>query len=175
MTTALALGHLGYAHLEHADAAKAIPLLEQAAQRYRELRFHARISVWLAEAYLLSGQVERARSVALQALDASRDLEFRFAVGAAQRALGRVAAAAGAPGEAETHLLDARRTFAAIEVRFEEARTCLDLAGLAHAQGKLEATTAYLGEAHRGFVALRTTHYVAITEERARGFGVSLP
>jgi tetratricopeptide (TPR) repeat protein len=171
------MAYLGYAYLEKGDPAEAIPLLEQAAQRLHQFRslHHASWSTtWLGEAYYLRGQLVRARDLALQGLAMARDVDFRLGVGWAQRALGRMALANGALTEAKQPLQDALQTFTATQARAEIARTTLDMAALAHAQGLQEKAVTHLHDASTLFRDLRLPRYVQRTRDLATAFGISL-
>jgi hypothetical protein len=75
-----------------------------------------------------------------------------------------VALAAGAHEDAGRGLHEALETFTAVHGRFEAARTWLDLAALASAQGDAGAGAAHLDEARRVFAALDVPHHVARVE-----------
>jgi tetratricopeptide (TPR) repeat protein len=176
--TADALGHLGTACVEMGDPARAIPLLEQSVQQWNQFRAHPDegwFTTWLSEAYLLNGQVDKARELAIHGLKLVTDQRYAPALGLAQRALGRIAQAKGEFLEAETHLKEARATFESIHARFLAGRTHLDLAAVAHAQGNLAAGATHLREAHSLFTRLRVPEYVERTAQAARQFGVILP
>jgi len=64
MASSLTSGVLGWAHLERGEVATAIPLLQQAVERLRSIPVMsaaARNRVFLAEAYLMDGDVKMAR------------------------------------------------------------------------------------------------------------------
>jgi tetratricopeptide (TPR) repeat protein len=175
LTTATALGFLGYAYLEKGDADQAIPLLEQAAKQKAQFRYQQSwFTTLLGEAFLLSGQIVKARDLVLRGLELTRDVEYRYGVGWAQRTLGRIAQARGTFSEAETHFQEALQTFALIQSRFEVARTRLDLAKLAHAQGNHQAAATHLKETYHAFKALRVPRRVEHTRQLAGELGVSL-
>ena len=123
-------------------------------------------SAFLAEARLLSGRPAEARELAREALAVTEEVRFRYGSGMAQRALGRIARAAG---DRRTRRRDgfARpwRASAPSQAPFEVARTRLDLALLAG--GGSEEAASQLGEARRLFAELRLPRYV----ERGRAFG----
>lgn len=177
ISKAQALGWLGYAHLKKEDPTQAIPLLEQAVQQLAQFRFRQLqgwFTAWLSEAFLLAGQIEKARDLATQGLDITRGVEDWYGVGVAQRVLGRLAQADGHLSEAERHLREALHTFESISARFEAGCTRLDLAALAESEGNQDALTAYLNESYRLFKDLRITRYLERTEHLARSFGVHL-
>ena len=177
LTTAVALGNLGYALLETANAEQAIPVLEGAATQMARFRYQQSTG-WLTalqgEAYLLKGDLETARSVATQGLEITTQANHRHGMGAAQRALGRIARANGASTEAQRYLEAALETFASIPARFEMGRTLLDLAALSGAERHLDSATAHLREAHELFRALGILTYVARSEALAGELGVLL-
>jgi tetratricopeptide (TPR) repeat protein len=173
-----ALGMLGYAYLEQADVLQAMPRLEQAVQSWRQFRvrpMQAWMMTLLGEAHRMHGQLAQARDLVQQGLSMARDVGFLFVIGLAQRALGRIAQASGALTEAAMHLTEALQTFAAMQARFEHARTHLDLAALAHAQGNPQAAATHLTEAHTLFQALQVPRYVELVTQCASAFGVALP
>jgi tetratricopeptide (TPR) repeat protein len=117
VNTALALAFLGTAHLEKQDAVQAIPLLEQAVQRFSQFQFQqgeGRCMPLLGEALLLDGRHEQAQRWARQGLDISREAKYLYGVGLAHRALGRIAQANGDHTEAAHHLSAALQTFGCV-------------------------------------------------------------
>ena len=170
LNTAAALGFLGYALLEQGDLPRAIEALEDSTERLRQtgmLQLLGWFSAFLAEALLLSGRLAEARELALQALSTTEAVRFRYGSGMAQRALGRIARAAGDPDAAAGALREALESFRSIQAPFEVGRTQLELALLAHAQGNSEETARQLGAAHRLFTELRVPKYVARAESLA--------
>jgi tetratricopeptide (TPR) repeat protein len=162
LNTAAAQGFLGYAYLEKGDIAQAREALQASVQLLQQTGFQPLLgwfSAFLAEADLAAGSPEEARELALQALRITEEAKFRYGMGLAQRALGRIALSLKDLPEAEVRLQEALATFAALEVPFEVARTQLDLAELAHARGSASAAARELGEAHRGFTELGFSHY----------------
>jgi tetratricopeptide (TPR) repeat protein len=177
LNTVLALSMLGYAYLEQGEPGQAIPLLEQAIQHTRQFQ-HRRLQGWamilLGEAYRLQGDLEQARHLAGQGLDITQEVAYWPGVGVAQRTLGRIAQASSGLPEATQYLQAALDTFAAMPARYELARTRLDLAALAHAQGHSEAIATHLAEAHTLFTALRIPQYIERTAQLASALGVAL-
>jgi tetratricopeptide (TPR) repeat protein len=162
LNTAAAFGFLGYAYLEKGDIPRAKETLQQAVQLLRQTGFQPLLgwfSAFLAEACLADGRHEEARELALQALEITGEAQFRYGVGLAQRALGRVARGRGDLPAAEAHFKEALTTFATLEVPFEVARTHLDLAELAHAQGNPATAVRDLDQANRAFVELGLRSY----------------
>jgi class 3 adenylate cyclase/tetratricopeptide (TPR) repeat protein len=177
LTMAVALGNFGYARLETGDAEQAIALLERAAGQTAQFRYQ-QTTAWLTalqgEACLLKGDLETAHRIAARGLDLSVRAHHRHGVGVAERALGRIARALGAPAEAQRYLAAALSTFASIPARFEVGRTLLSLAALRGDEGHQDSARAHVGEAHALFRALGIPHYVARSEVLARTLGVRL-
>ncbi|MBW8873327.1 MAG: AAA family ATPase [Acidobacteria bacterium] len=168
LNTAAALGFLGYAYLEKGDIPRATEALGDSVERLRRAGMKQLLgwfSAFLAEARLLSGCLDEARKLAREALAVTGEVRFRYGSGMAQRALGRVARAAGDREEAEKWLQEALESFRAIEASFEVARTRLDLALLAGAGS--EAAAGQLGEARRLFAELGLPVYVERTDRLA--------
>jgi tetratricopeptide (TPR) repeat protein len=177
LNTAVALGFLGYAHLENGDVAAATSALEQAVQDVSRFRFrplHGCYLAFLGEAYLLSGQLDSARASVLQGLELTEDSRFQHGIGWAQRTLGRIVQVSGALAEAETHYAAALQIFTSIRGHFEVGRTHLALAEIAHAQGNRDAATAYANNAYALFMALKTPRYVERTQQFASQCGLVL-
>ena len=103
----------------------------------------------------------------------SSDL-YRFGLGWAQRALGRIALAGGRSAEAAEHLAQAVQTFGSMRARFELARTQLDLARALHAQGDGKAAATTLRSADEQFRSLKISRYVARSEWLARKLRIEL-
>ncbi|MFQ5899760.1 MAG: sigma 54-interacting transcriptional regulator, partial [Candidatus Methylomirabilia bacterium] len=174
---AITMGWLGFTYLEKGDVAHAIPLLEQAAQRLGQFgfrQFQGWFAVFLADAYRVNRQIERALDLAIQGLEISRGANFWVGVGWARQTLGRIAQARGELPEAESHFNQALQTFASTQSRYELGRTRMELALLARARGNQEAAATHLREAHQLFTALRIPKYVERTEQLAKDFGVPL-
>lgn len=137
VSAAISLSELGLAYRESGDAAQALRVLEQALQQLQRMRSRQQLCVvtaWVSEALLVNGRLDEARDLALQGLESSQDIKHRSGVGMAQRVLGRIAQASGEFAEAESYLHQALQTFASLQMRFEVARTHVDLAMLAHAR-----------------------------------------
>jgi tetratricopeptide (TPR) repeat protein len=176
--TALASGWLGYAYLEHGDAASAIPNLEQAVQGMRQWgypRIEGLYTAFLAEALLAQNQLDRARDRAQQALIQCQAEAYAFGLGWAQRAWGRIAQATGALAVAGQHLADALATFAALPSRFELGRTHLALAVVAQAEHQRDAAVSQVTEAYQLFQMLHVEPYVARAVSLARDLNHSFP
>jgi tetratricopeptide (TPR) repeat protein len=172
-----ALGQLGYAYLESGDLAQAISLLEQAVQqvdRFRLRQLAGRFKTLLSEAYLLKGDLAKARELAIEGLAMTQEIKHAYVVGLAQRGLGRIDRASGAFVEAEHHLHEALQTFASIQAQFEVGRTYLDLAVAAHAREDRDTVTACLGEALHLFRTLQVPKYMERAVQMAAAGGVLL-
>ncbi len=178
LNTAAALGFLGYAYLEKRDLPRAIEALEESVERLGQAGMQQLLgwfSAFLAEARCLSGQpAGEARELALQALAVTEGVRFRYGMGLAQRALGRIACSTADPVEAGLRLHDALESFRSIQAPFEVGRTQLDLVVWAHAAGKIEEASRRLAEAHRLFTELRVPLYTEKAERLGRELAVAL-
>jgi tetratricopeptide (TPR) repeat protein len=175
--TACALGWSGFAYLQGGDPASAIPLLEQSIEHWTRIGYRGILgwfNAWLSDALRLRGEIERARQVAVQAVEIGRAVKNPYAPARAQRVLGRIALVEGALAEAERHLTEAREAFASAESRFELGETLLALGELARAQGKPEVAAAHLAEARVIFTSLGCPRYVELTERIGRDAGLQL-
>ena len=176
LNTALALGWLGFAWLERGDLASSAARLEEAMRLLEQFRFRqpqAWFSAFLAEAHCRAHRLETALDLASRGLELARATGSMLGIGWAERALGHIAQARGALGDAHDHLREALGAFEAVEAEFEIARTRLDLAVLAHARGDASATAAHLAEAARRFRALGVPRWVERVEEHIRAWGVA--
>jgi len=168
LNTAAALGFLGYAYLQKGDLPQAAAALEDSVERLRRAGMKQLLgwfSAFLAEARLLSGRPDEARELAREALAVTGEVRFRYGSGMAQRALGRIARAAGDREAAESWLTEAVESFKAIEAPFEVARTRLELALVAGAGS--DGAARQLGEARRVFRDLELPFYVERTDRLA--------
>jgi tetratricopeptide (TPR) repeat protein len=175
--TALNLGFLGFVYLEKGEVSQALPVLEsavQAAQQYRSQQVQSGFKVFLGEAYRLHNQLQQAKDLAIQGLELARRIKYPWGSGLAQGTLGRIAHTSGNLAEAEMHLQHALATFDAIQVRYDLARTHLDLASLAHTQGNHDAPTTHLSTAYAWFKKLQVPKWVERTEQLAQEYGVTL-
>jgi DNA-binding SARP family transcriptional activator len=148
-------GVLGHARLELGDATGAVKTLarvvEQLERGHRLVRI--RNMVLLAEAYLLAGDLARAREVAAEALRLGQADGPPFNIGLAQCALGRIAHAAGEHAAAEVSLGEALESFEGCQATFEAARTRVELAAVRVVQGDADAARAHLAAALAVFEA----------------------
>jgi tetratricopeptide (TPR) repeat protein len=131
VNTTDALSFLGGAYLELGDARQAIPLLEDAVDRWTRFQ-HRPMLGWftavLGEACLLAGDIRRARELAERGREIAEAVGFKYATGWACRVLGRMARLHGNSDAAEVHLRAGLSAFLEIGALFEAARTLLDLA-----------------------------------------------
>ncbi len=138
VSAAAATAFLGHAYLEAGDGARAVPRLTAAVEEYTRLEFRpgqAWFGALLADAHRLEGRADAAAERATRAHALAREVGFPLALALAQRTLGRLAGASGARDEAARMLGGALGTFREMEAEFEGARTLLDLAATARAQG----------------------------------------
>lgn len=174
VNTALAMGFLGASHLERGDAARAIPLLDESARQLGQ--FQVPTQGWflalLGEAHFLTGRLDRAAEFAEQGVRICTDVRYRYGLGWAVRALGRIALARGALAEAESYLTRALDSFVSIEARAEGARTHVALAELARGQRDRDKVIRHLTEAHRIFAGLALPKHTERLEALAREWEV---
>jgi transcriptional regulator with AAA-type ATPase domain/tetratricopeptide (TPR) repeat protein len=171
LTNAVALGWLGFAFVEHEAAARAIPALEAAAEQHRVFRFpqfQAWFTAFLADAYRLDGQLERAHAAAREALEICRASRSAYGVGLALRALGRTQLTAGAPADAMATLEEAVATFETIRARYDTARVWLDLGAAAGAAGDRKRAARHWDEARQRLVELRVPRWAERAERLLR-------
>ena len=167
---------LGYAYLEHGEMARAIGELEPVIvelERFGIPYWHGWAHAMIAEAYRLTGHFDRAADQARLGLEIAARVQYRYAMGLAHRALGRVAAGERRLAEAQSSLLEALTIFTAIGAQFESARTRLDLAALARARHDAAGAVSHLMHARDAFVALGVTPYVGRADALAREIGTS--
>jgi tetratricopeptide (TPR) repeat protein len=163
VTAALAESRSGQAWLEHGDASRAIPVLARALDAMERFRYRAvevMCVLMLAEAHLLAGDTAAARRLAARGMAIAREDDYRFWVPYGERVLGRLAWAEGALGEADGRLREAVAGFTAVPAPFEEGRTHLALAELAHARGDRAGRDVHLGSAQARFEALGARVYL---------------
>jgi tetratricopeptide (TPR) repeat protein len=161
--TAWILASLGKAHTESGDGAQAVPILEQAvalADRLRSMQLRCWFRTILGDAYVLQGDLDKARRVVGKALDVSTDIQFLLGVGLSKQVLGRIACAQGDMSEATRNFDDAIVNFGLIGARFELARTHLDLAMLAQSEGDGNGLRKQARQAEELFSALQVPKYV---------------
>jgi tetratricopeptide (TPR) repeat protein len=172
-------GWVGAAYWDHEDPAEAIPLLEHTIEQLQHLsgtggyrRFDGWFLAVLSEAYLMTGDLDRARDVASRALTATEG--FPLAAGYAERAIGRLALASQDIDTAEASLRRAVETFASIDARCEVEHSRVTMAEILARGGKHEAARAELTAAHEAFRRMRAPRLVERAERVARKFGLTL-
>ncbi len=167
VNTGDALSFLGGAYLELGDSRQAVPLLEDAVERWTRFQ-HRPMLGWftavLGEACLLAGNAGRARELAERGRGIADGVGFKYATGWACRVLGRLARLEGRADEAERELEAGLAAFRAIGARFEAARTMLDLATGAIARRDAAGGARLAREALAQLAGLGAPAY----EERAR-------
>jgi DNA-binding NtrC family response regulator/tetratricopeptide (TPR) repeat protein len=171
LTRAVALGWLGFAFVEHGDAARAIPALEASVQQHGVFRFpqfQGWFTVFLAEAYRLDGQLDRALATAREALEITRAARSLYGVAMALRALGRVQLGAGAPADATAALEEALGRFESMQARYDAGRVWLDLGQASLAAGNRAAATEHWERARRRFVELHIPRWAERADTLAR-------
>jgi transcriptional regulator with AAA-type ATPase domain/tetratricopeptide (TPR) repeat protein len=178
VNTADAMSFLGLVLLERGGVGEAIPLLEQSVRQWTEFQ-HTPMLAWfttvLADAYLSAGEPDRARHAATRGLGLARDAAFPYGVGLAARTLARIARAGGRLEDAARHAAEALETFRAIEARYEEARTYLELAGIDAARGERAGARDALAAARRLLKAAEVREPGRLVEDLAVKIGVSPP
>lgn len=157
INTALANGYLGRAWLGAGDVACAITLLEESTRQVAALHMErslGQITIWLAEACLAGGHTDRAGELATAGRRSTESSGHRYAIGDADRVLGRIALARGEYAEAEARLGAALATFTEIGARLQAARTHQALAEVARERGHAAADAAHQAEARQLLAAL---------------------
>lgn len=176
LNTLMAVAFLGYAWLEKGEPKRALTLFDDALDQSSRRRtlLVGFFTAFRAEACRLVGLTADAERTALRAVELARQVGHWYAVGWAERVLGRLAAGAGAVADAESYLKGALRTLSSVGARFEVARTRLDLAELAHTTGDHALVVEHLRAAHREFRELRVRKYLTQTARVARALNVHL-
>lgn len=183
LSRVLARAFLGAAYLEQGDPSEAVLCLEESlrqlksfigagASRYRELDGY--FTAMLSEAYLLQGRTGEAKLAASNAFRVATECRWPTSLAYAERSLAKLAMAAGAFEEAETHLAHALEVFASIDYRFQVARTRLLLAEVNERRGNRATGLAHVQEAYGMFKLLRVSKYVERAEKVAMKFGAVL-
>ena len=177
LNVAVTLGHLGYAYLEHGDAAAASATLEDALARidaFGVRQLEGRFTTFLGEARLLQGRLDEARELVSRGLRLSAEARYWYGMAWAQLALGRIALAARRLDEAGPPLDEALETFTRIHARLMVGRTRLALAALAQARRDPAGALAHLQDAHAVFRVLKVEPWVARAVALAREWGLTL-
>jgi class 3 adenylate cyclase/tetratricopeptide (TPR) repeat protein len=175
--TAWILAGLGKVHTESGDGAQAVPILEQAvalADGLRSMQLRCWFRTILGDAYVLHGDLDKARRVVSKALDVSTDIQFLLGVGLSKQVFGRIARAHGDIAEAIRNFDDAIVNFGLIGARFELARTHLDLATLAQSEGDGNGLRKHARQAEELFSALQVPKYVERAARLGEQSGLSL-
>ncbi len=179
---ASATGWLGAAYIEGGHAGQAIDLLEDAIGRlqqlsgaggYRYRQIDGVFRALLSEAYLAKGDAGRAGDLGAQALAIARAGGWGVAIGYAERAVGRVALAAGQLDEAEAAVNRSLSTFAAGEALAQAARSRLPLAEIRAARGDQDAAAAELDAARQTFAQMRAPILVERAHRLAQDLGLT--
>jgi len=134
-----------------AEMTEALAWFENFRLRQPSLRW----TLWLVEGYLLRGDVGRARSLAIDILNESREAGYRYIEGLAcwlmSDCLGR-----DDPGAAEEHVEQAIRIFEAIGARNDFAKALATRAGLLWRAGDIAAARGLLDQAYMIFQTVGT-------------------
>src|SRR5262249_24503658 len=139
----LASGALGYAQLRRGNSAAAVKVLQEVVEHFKRIPFRpaaGRHMAYLSEAYLMTGERERARTTAEEALELGLADRSDFTIGLAERALGRIEFSTASFAQARKHLARALSAFTECEATFEMGLTHLDFAALFAAEN--DPTTA---------------------------------
>jgi class 3 adenylate cyclase/tetratricopeptide (TPR) repeat protein len=142
---------MGWLDAGVAEMTEALAWFENFRLRQPSLRW----ALWLVEGYLLRGDVGRARSLAIDILNESREAGYCYIEGSAclllSGCLGR-----DDPGAAEEYVEQAIRIFEAIGARNDFAKALATRAGLLWRAGDSVAARQLFGEARDIFAALGT-------------------
>jgi len=176
-------GYVGAAHLETGEADHAIARLEEALAElgvlgssggYRNRQIGSWFTALLAEAYLLKGEIDRARELTAAARAAAAGAGWPVGAGYIHRTEARVARARGELHDAERAARHAIDTFAACGAAAQLARSRLVLAELLASLGKGDAAAGELMAAREAFVHMRAPRLVERTERLAGTLGLRL-
>jgi DNA-binding SARP family transcriptional activator len=139
--TAAARAALGAAHFEKGDVEAATPCLQAAVadfERFGHVQPAGRFMSLLGEIWLRRGHVDHARDLSMRARELGQQAGSPWAIGLAERVLGKVAFAEGHRSEAAQQLREGLGRFEAIPAPADLGRTLIDLAEVLHAQGQRE-------------------------------------
>jgi hypothetical protein len=153
-----------------------MPALEQAVQSMHQFgyrRLEGLYTTLLGELHLRHGDLDMARTLALQGLRIANETPYRTGTAWAQRTLGRIAQMGEELEEAESHLTEALATFGAMQAYFEVGRTHLNLAELAQRRGYRDAMMLHLTEAHSLFTIWQAPVYAQHAAQRAQALGLT--
>jgi len=152
------LGQLGAGVAEMAEA---LAWFENFRLRQPSLRW----ALWLVEGYLLSGDVDRARSLAIDILNESREAGYRHIEGLACWLMSDCLGRDDDPSAAEEYVEQAIRIFEAIGARNDFAKALATRAGLLWRTGDSVAARQLFGETRDIFAALGTCDEQAMVED----------
>jgi class 3 adenylate cyclase/tetratricopeptide (TPR) repeat protein len=172
--TADALAHLAIAYIESGSPGQAVPLLERSLDLISARPDQGWFTYYLGEAYLLSGELEKARALVTQALRITRDTGRLGALGSGLRVLALICLAEGALTDAEAHLGEALEVCRSQNSRWLIGRIQLEMARVAHARGDHRTAQSRLEEARAVFEALRMPRHVERSESLARELSVEI-
>ncbi|HSJ73537.1 MAG TPA: adenylate/guanylate cyclase domain-containing protein [Miltoncostaeaceae bacterium] len=178
LNSSYSMGWLGFAYREKGDLDEAVRHLEQSIALLTEFRYSRLVAWfkgWLSEAHLWAGDVDQALTVADQALRVARELRYLWGMALARRALGRIAMARGALGEAERHLGEALRPLEGMGARFDAACVGLSLAEVAARRGDPRLGGSRLSRCLADFAELRTPRWTDRALRLARELGLEPP
>src|SRR5262249_11005219 len=130
-------------------------------------------SAFLAETHRRAQRLEMALDLASKGLELARTTGSTLGIGWAERALGHIAQARGALGDAHDHFREAPQAFETVGSEFEVARTHVDLAELTRVRDDARAAATHLTEAVRHFRALGVARWVERAEDRVRAWGAA--
>jgi DNA-binding SARP family transcriptional activator len=139
-----AQGMLALAWVERGDTSQASGLLDEVVPQAARFRIPQMLGLFLAfraEAALQAGDLLAARAFAERGAQITRDANYRYGLGWAQRVQSRIARAGGERGEAEDRLAQAIATFQGMGAPFEAARTRIELAELLEHERPAQART----------------------------------
>ena len=168
---------LGWALCNSGRVIEGVKVLETNLAHLQSLRAstmaEARASAFLGHGYLLSGRLDRARALAIRALEITEALGYRLGIGMARSTLGRIMVATE-PAAAADALAQALATFESIPAPVETALTRLDLARLEHGRQDIERAAVHLRAAHRALAALDAPRRLEQAVQLARELGLPL-
>ena len=143
------------------EIAEALAWFERFQLRQPSLRW----ALWLVEGYLLRGDVGRARSLAIDILNESREAGYRHIEGLACWLMSDCLGRDDDPSAAEEYVEQAIRIFEAIGARNDFAKALATRAGLLWRTGDSVAARQLFGEARDIFAALGTRNEQAMVED----------
>jgi len=164
---ALAKAVRGYGQIKMGRLDAGVAEVTEALAWFENLRLRQpwlRWALWLVEGYLLRGDLGRARSLAIDILNESREAGYRHIEGLAcwlmSDCLGR-----DDPGAAAEYVEQAIRIFETIGARNDFAKALATRAGLLWRAGDSVAARQLFGEARDIFAALGTRDEQAMVED----------